>query len=507
MVKNYSLYAYSLVLGFLCIKIGLGLGIAGSVNIIFLLSAIILCIFYKNIPFLAYLMRVKLHILLYLIVIFLALLSLKYTADTKESFRLIRTDLIFVMIVFISSYIIFSLMSKPMLKSFIYAFGISLIVINIFMLIHYIELYNTSKASRPDIAFFDIRASASWTNLIIPFANWHLIAFSFFLSISIFIRGWGYKLLFISLMLVSIICIAMSGTRTFAICIMIIILSLFLILRYRYKKTITLFAFICLCAISFVVINYSSNWNVLQGRFDIKNMINNFSIVWSKPPSMMGQFDVNCNSVICHPNSLNKSSTLKQDQSSLIRLSLFKSATLAIMQNPLRPNGYGHNLFSKNLESRFFSPFDINYPYFYVITQQSDISSRDEAFKKSARQYNLKSGNILSIPSTMMHVHNQLLSFIFELGIIGFIAICLFAIFQFIIAYKNFIFFLNKDMFFSSFSLFMMLYIIGNTIGMLFDIMLYREGIVQLFILFAFNLALFFNQKYILKDANEDICQ
>ncbi|OBV28597.1 hypothetical protein BKN38_07040 [Helicobacter sp. CLO-3] len=288
------------------------------------------------------------------------------------------------------------------------------------------------------------------------------------------------------LCVVSILGIVANGSRSVFIAAFVAFVIPFIYFPYRHKIKILVGVSIAAVALIVGVYIFSAKWDE---RFNFNKMVNNFSLVWSYAPAEMGRFDelcapsflyqddmvhwrtepkfsaltktalqkhwlltsrykysepliehykkiyaysepstkdyrqiykkqylnifksfddnfLNSNKISnyrigyleCSLYSFPQDENMRWEHSSLNRLGMSKSTLLAILDNPLRPNGLGFLGYTYNIQN-VFSRDHINHNY------------------------------ILSFPGRHLgysHTHNQILSFIFELGIIGFLGLVLF---------------------------------------------------------------------------------
>lgn len=459
---NYYEFIVIFALTISSLILSLDKGYAKVSNILFVIS--ILTFFYaiKNktikLNLIETIRDLKIIFLLFFIIITSALVSLIFAADVSETLRYIRLHIVYFIIFFVTIYWYSKHQSDFALSLFLYLFGIVLLSGDLIITYKYFF-------SEP---IFGFRFSATDSNLIIPFGYWHVIAFMFFLSIFFAIKNIKIKILFFMLILLSLFAMFATGTRSFLLSSIVAFLCSLIFFQYKYKKYILSLFITIIIILSIFVYKISANWDTFGGRFNINKSINNFNIIWSVPPSFMGKFS-KCFENICHKNSLKPDPNIRFDTSALIRLSLLKSGLLAIKENPFKPNGFGAELFSKNLEKNHFKSTDLNYPFVYL-------------------------GPHFDTPNkTYHHMHNQIVSFIFELGIIGAMGIYIFMFIIFLTSfkvYKN-----TNNIAIKIFASFMMLYILTSSFSAFFDIMFHLSGILQMSILCGFIFGLQYRKK------------
>lgn len=174
----------------------------------------------------------------------------------------------------------------------------------------------------------------------------------------------------------------------------LMLLCPFVFCAYRYKKFILLGIFAFILGICALIYSLSMHWDK---RFNFAYTIDNFAKVWDTPPAAMGKYWGGCTPKICPPASLVQDSNIRIDYSSLVRISLLKTTILAIVNNPLRPNGYHFQQFPRNINAIF--PLDSQNHYF-------------------SAHY-------------VYHNHSYVTSVWFELGVVGFLGVACFVCFIF----------------------------------------------------------------------------
>lgn len=217
---------------------------------------------------------------------------------------------------------------------------------------------------------------------IIPYTLFLLIPFALSLSLLVYSR---FKILAIILMATSLIALYANGTRASILSVGAMLFGLIFYPQYKYKRIIATLAPLLLGVCIGLLIEWSAHQNA---RLNFKRMIENIGIVWNYAPAEMGRFDSKCfidPSYRCRAES----GTLPDprfsfESNALQRLSLNKSAICIIQNNPLLPHGYYSRYWNSNLPLT--------------------LSSKQHSYL---------------INSEHNHIHNEILSSFFELGIIG----------------------------------------------------------------------------------------
>ena len=227
------------------------------------------------------------------------------------------------------------------------------------------------------------------------YAFYLLVTLGMSLSLAIFMRG-VWRLAAVGFVLLCFGAIIANGGRFALLSALVILLSPLLLYSYTHKRAIVLGVFVALCVGFGALYAVSEKWGA---RYNFHSMINNFYSIWNTPPAEMGKYNKGCKATSCSPHSLDKPSDISMEYSSLSRISMLKSSILAILENPLRPNGFHFQQFPYNIQNIF--PLDsINHPF--------PIASK---------------GGERIFPHA--HNHNHIVSFWFELGAIGFVCVAL----------------------------------------------------------------------------------
>ncbi len=279
-------------------------------GILFLLSFLIKE--YNQIK-LSLILRYKNIIYVFLILLTLALISLFYTPDIKESLKEIKSELI---------------------QSFVV----------LFLLIYYIYLSENEKIKKILYIILSVLFIHTIINIFIWFQNggWPYrggglldsgggerfgIWATYMLAISIALLFSKYKKTAMIFLIVSIISIIANQTRaTFVATLLIFISTIFLIPNKKIKISILSLVFV-LCGLFYT---YSSH---LPNRYNIKHTISNFKKVIDTPP--------------------NKFQNIGMEYSTYTRLAMWKSVILYRIKDPWIPQEYGRFLYGKSIKLNF----------------------------------------------------------------------------------------------------------------------------------------------------------
>lgn len=373
---------------------------------------------------------IRFLILSYIGVIVMALVSIHFAFDAKATFKAVGIFLIAPFFLVLMFYFVMKNLPQKALVFLFFYLGIIIFSQPLATIYHYFN-ENLDRA----VGFGDIS--------VIPYGLFLLLSFSLSFSMIVYLKG-NFRFFACLLFCMSLFAMYANGTRALILSVFVMLLVSLVLFRHRLKKSILQMTFV---GILFVGMGGYFGSSYLGERLDFPKMADHIGIVWSYAPAQMGRFDKNCFKqgvdYSCSKFSGNKlDERFSFESNSLSRLSLWKSAYIAIMKNPFIPNGFYSRFFNKNLTNVIkIDSMD----YFYPRKKDSDIGYYS-------------------------HMHNMVLSFIFELGIIGFLLIA--AIFFGIL--RNFVLFLNRTnnlyerLFISSIILFLM----GFWVSMFFDSMI-----------------------------------
>ncbi|PAF47622.1 hypothetical protein BKH41_06915 [Helicobacter sp. 12S02232-10] len=368
-------------------------------------------------------------ILSYLGVVFMALVSVHFAFDTQATLKAIGLFLILPLILSLFFYFVIKNLSQKALRFF-------LILLGGMIFFHPLATIYDYFINHSD------RATGFGEALIIPYGMFLILSFALGMTMVVYLSG---KWRFFSYVAfgISLLAIYANGTRALILSVATMIFVALFFLHIKYKKIIIPIVFVFLTGIGIGVIFLSSHFS---DRFNFKKMLEHISVVWHYAPSEMGRFDKRCFINYLYKCSEYSGDKLDQrfsfESNALGRLSLWKSALLAIAENPFRPNGFYSRFFDKNILNVFKSSSN-NHPY--ALNHSGKISFYD-------------------------HIHNMPLSFIFELGIVGF----LFIIINFCCMIRHFTSYLRQtnDFYETFFISFFIIFLSGFIISMFFDSML-----------------------------------
>ncbi|PAF49303.1 hypothetical protein BKH43_07195 [Helicobacter sp. 13S00401-1] len=456
-LKLYNLIG-SYYLWLLCIVLGLVVYMTGADsyvrarNIYFVAAFLFLVLFFREFRF-KRLVPLKIPLILFAIVVIFAYLSLLNAARIDWTLKYINFNLWLSLFFLIFSYFMMLAFSRKHTNFFVFLIGLALVIIEIIT----IKIWLAHGG-------WPYRSAIGLTGVII-FGTWLLLGLAFGYA-SIFVFKGPWKILGFLLLILALASLVANNTRTFFLALPFMLILPAFIIKYKYKATIIIVCIIALIALFIGFYNYSGK---LNPRFDAKAMVKNIHTVWSVAPGEMGRFDVNCaTSNLCSKFSYPLDKKVHFEESSLIRLSLLKSILLAIKENPFRPNGYYPREFVYNLEKNFWDYKDVRYPFAYVPAHDTDI----------------KDGN----PHTYIHPHDSAVSAIFELGIIGALAIYLFTIFMFYVGvyiYRH-----NRGVY-KFWGMFLCIFLLGESISFFFDWLILFAAQMVLFVFYGITLGIY----------------
>ena len=326
----------------------------------------------------------------YVVVICMAFVSLLFATDSNSTFLVIRQYLLEPFLFMLLAYYVVKGLDR---KSFFY------FICAIFLALSYHPIVTIYDFLSHNGSFGDYRAMLpAYHTPATVYAFYLIVSFSFVLGIFLQTRG-ILKIVFFILSIICVFAFFCNGGRFALLACVVMCLSPFVLCVYKTKVRV-LFGISLLCVITvFGVYKLSQSW---QMRFNFYNMAQNFHQVWKSDPAEMGKFSYGCGKwLVCSIHSTNEYSSVRWEDSSLIRISLLKSTLLAIADNPWRPNGYHFQQFPYNIQN-IFAINSPNHPFPFKYTNDNKI--------------------ILA----HAHNHNYIMSIWFELGVIGFIASMLF---------------------------------------------------------------------------------
>lgn len=285
------------------------------------------------------------------------------------------------------------------------------------------------------------------------YAFWLALGFCIALAFMVYAKGLGKILAFIALAVIFFSSLA-NGSRFLVLTCCFCLLLPFILLSYKHKAKILLSVGLLVCIASFGAYFFSDK---LNPRFNIKNMIDNFRVVWSYYPAEMGRFSPDCYTYLdCSTYSKQEdenSKHIRYEESSLSRISAMKSGLTIASLNPFIPHGFGSlNELMKNLRTNFDEKL---LPYRYMTINGERLP--------------------------MLHIHHQWISFLCETSIIGLVAISLFFIYFLVRTRKALICSTSRT---ANIIILSLGCFVGGLMFMFnFDIMLWREENLTTFIL------------------------
>lgn len=374
---------------------------------------------------------VRFLILSYIGVIIMALISIHFAFDGRATFKAICIFLVGPFFLALMFYFVIKNLPQKALAFFFFYLGIIIFLQPLVTIYHY---FNAS--SDRAVGFGDLP--------VIPYGLFLILAFSLSFSMVVYLKG-KFRILACLLLCMSLFAMYANGTRALILAIVAMLLLSLVLFRKKIGKKITL---LISAAIFFVLVGVYSLSSDFSERFNFERMFNHIKIVWSYAPAQMGRFDEKCFKQGVGGYSCSKFSGNKLDErfsfesNALNRLSLWKSAYIAIMKNPFIPNGFYSRFFNENL------------------TNVIKIDSMDYFYPRK------KDSNI----GYFSHMHNMVLSFIFELGIIGFLLVVVI----FFAISRIFVLFLNRtnNVYERLFMFSMILFLSGFWVSMFFDSMI-----------------------------------
>lgn len=330
---------------------------------------------------------VRFLILSYIGVIIMALISIHFAFDGKATFKAIGIFLVGPFFLALMFYFVIKNLPQKALAFFFFCLGIIIFLQPLVTIYHYFNASSFPPIMGRFVGFGDFS--------VIPYGLFLILAFSLSFSMAVYLKG-KFRILACLLFCMSLFAMYANGTRALILAIVAMLLLSLVLFRKKIGKKITL---LISAVIFFVLLGGYCLSSHFSERFDFRKMLENIGTVWNYAPAEMGRFDVFCfnnlKSYKCSKFSGSKlDDHLHFEVNALDRLSLLKATPIYISKNPFRPNGFGAQFFYKNF------------------SQNVSIDSKEHMYHISSVD------NPDSVPHT--HMHNMIISFIFELGVIGF---------------------------------------------------------------------------------------
>ncbi len=395
-----------------------------------------------------------------LIVIIMAFISTFWAFDSKATIHAIRQYLLEPSLFMIATYLIFRQLDEKAL-SFAFVCICLAVMYHPFATIYDFFANGNGKFGyyRAMLPRYYVPATVYVFYLLLPLG---LSLASIFLT-----KKLRFRILSLALLCVSEFAIICNGGRFALLASLCMLCAPFVFFTYKRKRLILVSLFGIIIVGIVAVYFASAKWSE---RYNFYAMVHNFKEVWATPPAQMGKFTKACKDwAECSPYSLEESSNIEWEYSSLARISMTKSTILAIKQNPFRPNGYHFQQFPRNIQQIF--PLDsINHPFSLITLLDGEQIPRHA------------------------HNHDYFLSLWFELGIIGLLGAISFLAYIFyrfytlrisLFAYQD-----SKDTIRFVLVSGICFGLIGLIVSNFFDCIPVRDGQLVLFIYFGIFLAL-----------------
>lgn len=393
--KPYVLYACVALLAISVAILPLSysyINIKFTINLIFAALGLFV-VFYARDLRLSELKAIWIPLAAFSVVVIMAYISLFWAADTKGTLKAIRQYLLEPGLIMLGVYLIIKRLDSR---------GLWFLCIALFLALSYhpfatiYDFFSSEKFAKYGFGILGWHYRAMLNGYYVPptvYVFYLVFSLGFALALCVFTRGF-WKFASFLLPLINLGAIVANGGRFALLAAFAVLFSPFVLCAYRYKKIILSGLFAIFVVLLFGLYQVSEKWGE---RYNFHDMTNHFAEVWETPPAEMGKFWDKCNvwSQFCSPHSLNKSADFAWELSSLLRISMLKTTILAIAENPLRPNGYHFQQFYKNLE-RIFPKDSESYIFTYI---------------------------------HYAHNHIYILSFWFELGLIGFLGVVFFVLY------------------------------------------------------------------------------
>lgn len=271
------------------------------------------------------------------VIIVLALISLFFTPELKESLKEIRSELIknilFMFIFFYFTINYFHVIKKYLIYVLAFIFLIHSLI-NIYMMI--------------DAGGFGFRGGGLLDNGGGErFGIWATYSFAFSIAL-LFTR---FKKLALFFLIISVVSIFANHTRA---TYLTLLLQVFIFLLYFYKNKI-IKTILFLVVIILPIIIYL-NSDSLNKRYDVQSVFNNIE-----------------NFIVYSPSEYGKLET-EVDTGITARLSMWKSVIVYRLEEPFIPQGYGRFLYGKGIQENFKTEPE-NIPYMLFSQAHNDYIS------------------------------------------------------------------------------------------------------------------------------------
>ena len=336
-----------------------------------------------------------------LVVVIMAYISLFFAVDSKATLQAIRQYLLEPSLFLVLAFFIATKLDER---------GLRLLLIGLCLALSYHpiatiwDFFTSAQFRENGFAIMGYYRAMSYffhTPFATLYAFWLALGFCITLAFVVYAKGLGRLLAFIALVVIFFSSLA-NGSRFLVLTCCFCLLLPFILLSYKHKAKILLSVGLLVCIASFGAYFFSDK---LNPRFNVKNMIDNFRIVWSYYPAEMGRFSPDCYTYLdCSVYSKQEdenSKHIRYEESSLSRIAAMKSGLTIASLNPFIPHGFGSlNELMKNLSANYEEKL---LPYRYL--------------------------PINGVRSPMSHIHHQWISFLCETSIIGLVAISLFFIY------------------------------------------------------------------------------
>lgn len=388
-----------------------------------------------------------------LVVIIMAYISLFFAVDSKATLQAIRQYLLEPSLFLVLGFFLTTKLDER---------GLRLLLIGLCLALSYHPIatiwdFFTSAQFRENgfaiMGYYRAMTHLFHTPDATLYAFWLALGFCIALAFMVYAKGLGKILAFIALAVIFFSSLA-NGSRFLVLTCCFCLLLPFILLSYKHKAKILLSVGLLVCIASFGAYFFSDK---LNPRFNIKNMIDNFRVVWSYYPAEMGRFSPDCYTYLdCSTYSKQEdenSKHIRYEESSLSRISAMKSGLTIASLNPFIPHGFGSlNELMKNLRTNFDEKL---LPYRYMTINGERLP--------------------------MLHIHHQWISFLCETSIIGLVAISLFFIYFLVRTRKTLICSTSRT---ANIIILSLGCFVGGLMFMFnFDIMLWREENLTTFIL------------------------
>lgn len=264
-------------------------------------------------------LEIRWILLLFALYLLIAVMSLSFSIDPKQTLKEIKSEILQNFIIFISLYLVGKHIEDRLINYLIYG------VIAIFFIHSFLNI--------PIWVYYDFGPRMGGL-LDTPggekYAVWLSVAFAFLVSLFL-LKRYKYTVLLVPVLAFSMV---INGTRAMYVSIFFVLLFSGLFIQNRQAlMRFYLGLFASIFGILLFVYQYGST---ISNRFDLKGKSEKIMQIISLSPAEMGIYAQN-----------------GELESEVARLSMWKSIYEAMKQDPITPRGFGRTLYSRTITKEF----------------------------------------------------------------------------------------------------------------------------------------------------------